>query len=110
MTVNNGHRLIHLLSSTRISVSIYLYSLCRCDDGSRQQTIIYATVVGNAIVPDDASKNLGQASKEQHYPLPYTIAGANAAAPPPCNSAVVVATANNHNHIKKEEEEEGRKI
>ena len=85
-------------------MSIYLYSLCRCDDGSRQQTIIYATVVGNAIVPDDASKNLGQASKKQHYPLPY------AAAPPPCNSAVVVATANNHNHIKKEEEEEGRKI
>ena len=92
-------------------MSIYLYSLCWCDDGSRQQTIIYATVVGNAIVPDDATKNLGQASKEQHYPSPYTtIAGANAAAPPPYNSAVVVATANNHNHIKKEEEEERRKI
>ena len=69
------------------------------EQSSGNEEFLAATVVGNAIVPDDFAKNLGQASKEQHYPSPYTIAGANAAAPPPYNSTAVVATANNHNHI-----------
>ena len=74
------------------------------EQSSGNDEFLAAAVIGNAIVTDDASKNLGQASKEHHYPSPSTIAGANAAAPPPCNSAAVVATANSHNHIKKEEE------
>ena len=80
------------------------------EQSSGNDEFLAAAVIGNAIVTDDASKNLGQASKEQQYPSPYTIAGANAAAPPPYNSAVIIATANNHNHIKKEEEEERRRI